>query len=547
MALIAVDMTPIFPDGRNGGAKIFALELLKSFQTMAPDDNFLILTASWNHQELSILDNTNMSRLCVLTRQNSLGSLFDSIYFGRLQQRLHKIYEFLSKRILNRLFNKSRLSSLGVDLLFCPFTAPTYAEPGIPVVSVIVDLQHLAYPQFFSPREINTRQAFFDDLRREADRVVCISEDVRQSVFKNLNMDPQKTHVVPVCIQSRFPKLEPNKVKENLITLSINRRPYMFYPANFWPHKNHQMLLTAFGMFLSQNPSCKIDLVFTGAIGDMKAKLKAAVHQMGLRERIHFPGYLGTDQLSSVWQGCEFLILPSLYEGFGVPLLEAMFYGKAILCSNITSLPEIAQDAALYFDPRNPREIAQCLEQIINNPRTRDDLVLRGCRRVSDFDPEVMTRKYLEIFNLAIRNPKPLENGITGQYDDEWIGEEMIITYSSGYKNRFLELQIEAPPFLPSARVRVESKSSDGICQKWRIRRGSQLTIRHPLPEHEGVLTLTIKPTFRPSEFQMGEDYRQLGVICHGCWLISPTQKRKILFKRGKAPSPKDRTGSSVR
>jgi len=523
-------MTPIFPDGRNGGAKIFALELLKSFQTMAPKDKFLILTASWNHQELSILDNTNMSRICVLTRQNSLGSLFDSIYFGRLEQRLHKIYEFLRKRILNRLVNKSRLSLMGVDLLFCPFTAPTYAEPGIPVVSVILDLQHLAYPQFFSPREINTRQAFFDDLRSKADRVVCISEDVRQSVLKNLNMDIQRMHVVPICVQSRFPKLEPDKVKENLITLSINRRPYMFYPGNFWPHKNHQMLLTAFSIFLSQNPNYKIDLVFTGAISNMEAKLKAAVYQMGLGERVHFLGYLGTDQLSSVWQGCEFLILPSLYEGFGIPLLEAMFYGKAILCSNITSLPEIAQDAALYFDPRNPREIVQCLEQIINNLRTKDDLVLRGCRRVSDFDPDVMTRKYLEIFNLAIRNPKPLENGINGRYDDEWIGEEMIITYGSGCKNRFLELQIEAPPFLPSSQVRIESKNSDGNYQKWKIRRGSQLTISHALSEHEGIVVFNFKPTFRPSDVQMGEDHRQLSVICHGCWLTSPTQKNKTLI-----------------
>jgi len=534
MSLIAVDMTPVFPQGLNGGAKIFSLELLKSFQTRAPKDNFLILTASWNHKELSILDNKNMNRLCILKQPNPHNSRFDLINLSKLKKKLLNPAKFMSKHTENIMPAKLRLNSLGVDLLFCPFTAPTYAEPGIPVISVIYDLQHLTYPQFFDPKEIITRQTFFNNVQKKADIVVCISEYVRQCVLQNLNMDPQKTYVSPICIQSRFPKLESSKVKENLLTLGINQHQYIFYPANFWPHKNHQMLLTAFSMFLSRNPNCKIKLVFTGTIDDMEARLKAAVQQMGLKERVHFLGYLGKDKLSSVWQGCEFLIFPSLYEGFGIPLLEAMFFKKAILCSNTTSFPETAQDTALYFDPRNPREIVDRLEQVINNSVTKKELIERGSHHILNFRHEEMTKKYLELFDLAIQNHRLQGQKISGLYKDGWIGEELIITSNSENENQYIQLQLEAPPFLPSAKVRIKSKSSDGISRKWKIQRGAKLSIRHPLPEYKSNLIITVNPTFRPSNFGMGEDQRQLGVICQECDLITPTEKKNLISQGNK-------------
>jgi glycosyltransferase involved in cell wall biosynthesis len=532
MALIAVDMTPVFPDGRNGGAKIFALELLKSLREMGSEDRFLILTASWNHQELSVLDSANMARLCVLKQPNVSPMRLGSRLNSRWLRKLKKIYVFFRCHFPYRFSDRLKLSSLGVDLLFCPFTAPTYAQSGIPVVSVIYDLQHLAYPSFFNSDEISIRQRFLDDVKSKTDHIVCISEAVRQSVYDNFDVDPHKTHVVPISIHSRLPKLETQRLETELDALGIGQNPYMFYPANFWHHKNHRMLLTALGMYLSQNTKSKIELVFTGTILDKERDLRDAVSRMGLGDKVHFLGYLETNQLAAVWQGCEFLIFPSLYEGFGIPLLEAMYYGKPILCSNVTSIPEIAQDAALYFDPRDPREIANCLEKISDNPVLRDDLVHRGYHRVSAFDPVDMTREYVEIFDSAKKEPRPFKNGVTGLFPDNWIGEETIITYRSGEKNRYLEMFIEAPGFLPSTTINVELKNSNGICQNWKIQRGDKLAIRHVLPEHEGTLVLLTKPTFRPSDCQISEDNRRLGLICQSICLVSPSQGKEDLIRK---------------
>ena len=206
MALIAVDMTPVFPDGRNGGAKIFALELLRSLREIRSEDRFLILTASWNHQELSVLDSTNTARLCVLKQQDSPSHRFGSWFNVRWLRKLKKVYVFFRDRFPKKLSSRLKLSSLGPDLLFCPFTAPTYAQPRIPVVSVIFDLQNLAYPYFFTSDVLSTRQQFLDDVKRKADHIICISEGVRQSVLDNFDVDPQKTHVVPISVHSRLPK-----------------------------------------------------------------------------------------------------------------------------------------------------------------------------------------------------------------------------------------------------------------------------------------------------------------------------------------------------
>jgi glycosyltransferase involved in cell wall biosynthesis len=170
----------------------------------------------------------------------------------------------------------------------------------------------------------------------------------------------------------------------------------MYYPANFWLHKNHEILMIAYSMFVSRNPDCTMDLVLTGALDDAQRGLEDHVRRMGLESRVHFLGYLSEEQLSAVWEGCSFLIFPSLYEGFGIPVLEAMQFGKPVLCSHVTSLPEVAGDAALYFDPEKPRDIVRCIEKIVENKELYADLVRRGYERLDHFQPKDMAAKYLQ-------------------------------------------------------------------------------------------------------------------------------------------------------
>ena len=404
MALIAIDMTLALPDGENGGVKLLALELIKGFQCMSPNNRLLLLTSSWNDKELSSLDSTNTQRLCVVDKKSAMIS-GNSAVPNQIERKLRNIRRFLRRHYREKLRPRGFLSQRGVDLLFCPFTAPTFAEPGIPVVSLICDLQHKDYAQFLSSNEIYARESFLSEVQRRADSIICISESTRKSVIHHLKAEPAKTFTIHVCIQSRLAGRDIPGAAWYLRDLHNDGRPFMFYPANFWPHKNHHMLISAYGTYVARHPDSEMDLVFTGALDDTRRDLQDKVRSIGLDGRVHFLGYLPEDQMSAVWEGCSFLVFPSLYEGFGIPVLEAMQFGKPVLCSNVTSLPEVAGDAAIYFDPRKPDEIVQGLEKIIGNKELCRILVQRGYERLSYFQPQEMINKYLEHFeNLCKKN-----------------------------------------------------------------------------------------------------------------------------------------------
>lgn len=531
-------MTPALPGGKNGGAKILAIELLKSFHEMALQDQFLILTASWNHEDLEILDSPNMRRSCVLTGQEPKPKAPYTRYSPRFHRAMGRIRRHLRRFARGTSSMGKSLSAQGVELLFCPFTAPTYAEGSIPTVSIVLDLQHRELPQFFSRHEVGLRNDFMSELKRKADRIICISEYTRKTVLKHLEIPPERTHAVPICIQTRLSRPEAGERVEYLKDFGIENNPYMFYPANFWPHKNHPMLLTAYGMFLARNPDSPIDLVFTGALNGGEDAMKQAVMQMGLEKRVHFLGFVPEEKLAAVWFGCEFLIFPSLYEGFGIPVLEAMSIGKPVLCSNTTSLPEVAGKAALYFDPRKPGDIVNCMERVSKNPSFRKDLAKQGYARAADFSSETMTHKYLEIFRSALRDPPPVSEGVSGIFQDGWIGKEMMIGFGEGPRNRSIEIQLSAPSWLPVKRVKLKLQCGGKTVQRLHIRSGGGIVLNQSLPQEKCLFTLTVASTFSPSECKIGEDIRALGVKCHGCWLIHPDRKRMSLMKIGTECSP---------
>jgi len=234
MSLIAVDMTPVLPGGENGGAKIFAIELLRSFQKTAPEDHFLVLTALWNHEELATLDGPNMTRHCVLTGKKPRPKPLPAQYPGFFRRGLGRMGRYVMRAFKTGVTPGRLLGSRGVDLLFCPFTAATYAEPGIRTVSVIYDLQHRDLPQFFSPHEIGVRDSFLSEVSKRADDIICISEHVRESALKYLKTDPERTHTVHVCIQARmiYRPILPKPLRRNPGYWAVSCFGLGFFPVN---------------------------------------------------------------------------------------------------------------------------------------------------------------------------------------------------------------------------------------------------------------------------------------------------------------------------
>lgn len=405
MSNIAIDLTPVAPGGRNGGAQISTLELVGKLASAAPENRYILLTASWNEKLLSGYRARNVTLKRVITEPAPEKSRPAPRPLKTLLGLFQRGCRALATPIARQLRRKRLLSSLGADLLFCPFTAPTYSEKGIPVVCVVHDLQHLVYPQFFDSREKAYRKYVYEGVSRSADKVICHSEYVRGTVHGYLNISPDRTTVIPISIHNRFPHVSPETVDSHLKELGIRDKKYILYPANFWPHKNHRMLITAYSMFLHENPGAGIDMVFTGSPHYLHDELKKAVHDMGLGPRIHFTGYLSEEKLAAVWQRCDLMAFPSLYEGFGIPLLEAMAFNKPIICSNATSIPEICGNAGLYFDPRKPNEIVLCLKRILDDSNIRNSLLINAKNIINQTMNYDIINRYIVMFDKITNRP----------------------------------------------------------------------------------------------------------------------------------------------
>jgi glycosyltransferase involved in cell wall biosynthesis len=388
---IAIDMTPMRSQGVNGGAKILVLTLLKRLQDLAPEHQFILLAAAGNRDEL--LAYTSDTTTCVLVP----GGDPASPELGRLGW-----IRRLARRLRRRRWQRPQtwLARLGVDLLFCPFSAPTYAEQGIATVAIVYDLQHLDFPLFFSAEERQYRTRFLQDLIQKSAAIICISEFSRRSLIQHLQAPAERLRVVPIAIHQRWQPVNPSLTRQHLEAVGLAGRTYAFYPANYWPHKNHRLLLDAYSLYRHRYPDHTIDLVFTGESSTGEATIKDAVMAMELQHHVHFLGYLEDDVLAAIWAGCECLVFPSLYEGFGIPLLEAMVFGKPILSSDAGSLPEVGEDAALYFDPHKPEQLVAQWGRLSQEPELVRTLVSKGRQRLQRFgDDAAMAQDYLHIFH----------------------------------------------------------------------------------------------------------------------------------------------------
>jgi len=372
-ATVMVDLTPLLPGGGNGGAKWFVLALLAGMAERRPRWRWLLLTTAAN-DELVRERFPTLARLCT-------GG-------GDAAPALRP--------------DPAALPGGGrADLLYCPFTALFYAKPAVPTIATVYDLQFIAYPQFFSRTEVEERARHFFRAAAAADRLVCISDYVRDQVCRATGLGAAWVKRVHISLPDRLGPADPAALPALLARHGLRHGRYLIYPANTWPHKNHDMLLAAAGLFFARHPASDLKLVCPGVSDDRRGQaLKAAARRMGLAERAIFPGFLGERDLAGLFAGARALIFPSLFEGFGMPLLEAMAQGVPVLSANTTSLPEIAGDAALMFDPRRPDEIVGAIETIEGEPRMAERLAAAGRARAAQFgNAATMAEAYLALFD----------------------------------------------------------------------------------------------------------------------------------------------------
>lgn len=224
------------------------------------------------------------------------------------------------------------------DVVHYPFTVAVPAPPrGKRFVQTLFDVQHLDLPELFSATELAFRRRFYEGAAGRADAVITISEFARNQILHHLSIDPSRVHVAPLGVNA-----------DDFEPFAGQRQPFVLYPARGWAHKNHARLVQAMELVRAQHP--EFTLVLTGGALDSLGELPHWVDRQGL---------VSLEKLRELYRSAAVMAFPSLYEGFGLPPLEAMASGCPVAASNSGSLPEVVGDAAVTFDARDVDSIAE--------------------------------------------------------------------------------------------------------------------------------------------------------------------------------------------
>lgn len=287
-------------------------------------------------------------------------------------------------------------------LLSAGMTAPVRC----PAASVLMlfDLQHVNQPGNFPWYYLPFLRAIIYASARSADGVLTISHQVRNDIVRFYHLPPGRIEVTHLAVDHAVfsPKGSPDAETVKARYGLPDR--FILYAASSLPHKNHERLFQAFRRIREQAPDMK--LVLIGARDKGERELVRIIDSLGLEQAVILLGWIPFEDVPSVYRACEAFVFPTLHEGFGLPVIEAMACGVPVVCSRIEPLLEVAGDAALFVDPLSPGEIAAAVIKVVTDQPERQRLVSAGLMRAGMFTWEATAKKTLAFLTTTVANTR---------------------------------------------------------------------------------------------------------------------------------------------
>jgi glycosyltransferase involved in cell wall biosynthesis len=271
---------------------------------------------------------------------------------------------------------------LRLDVLFNPgFTAPLFC--GCRQVTVFHDLQHKRHPEYFRWFDLPFWNFFLYWSAHVSRTVIAVSGATRDDLLRWYRLPASKVRTIHSGVDPHFFELAARRKAE----------PFLLAVSTLHPHKNLDGLLRGFALFRESHPEYR--LIVSGIHGFFSPQLHALREDLKLADSVEFPGWIPREDLYELYRRARAFLYPSLFEGFGLPVLEALAAGVPTGCSSIEVLSEIAGDAALKFDPRDPAGIAAAMRKLVDDEELREQLAAAGPRRAAQFDWRTTARRTL--------------------------------------------------------------------------------------------------------------------------------------------------------
>ena len=274
------------------------------------------------------------------------------------------------------------LKKYNIDVFY---SGDTYAslKTAVPTLIICHDIAYKHYPDHIRRSHKKYYQKNFPKFHKKADHIVAVSNFTKQDIVATYGLETESVSIGYNATPSGFKPLSEDlkiKIKQEL----TGGKPYFIYVGSLHPRKNVVNLIKAFDLFKIANDT-EHKLVLVGRMAWKNEELKKAYETTVHRDDIIFTGHISNEQLPRYLAAADALTYVSVFEGFGIPILEGMSSGTPVITSNVSSMPEVAGDAALLIDPHDPKSIAGGMQEIISNKQLRQELIFKGIERAKTF------------------------------------------------------------------------------------------------------------------------------------------------------------------
>ncbi len=346
-----------------------------------------------NFEQTSIVDRSYLSRKKNIVidfffrKKDNDKKITSSLWW----ENIIPFYERGSSILLHELTNYSVIDEIGQLCLL----------QNLFLIVTFLDIQDIFYPQYFTDKQLSRRRLLYSFYKERADFFLAISNFTKQTMVDFLKIPEEKIIVTHLAADDLLFTVPSNDIKK--IISSLGR--YWIYPAKAWLHKNHIFLFQALGKIKNILYQKQVKLVLTGGFKDQEiSTLKKSIRDNKLDDAIHILGFISDSQLQALIKGAEYLVFPSLFEGFGMPILEAMTLGCPVISSNAGSLPEVGGDAAVYFDPKDKDKFSALLESLLLEKGVdRNLMIKKGFENSKRFSWDATFRKTVEVYNTLLQ------------------------------------------------------------------------------------------------------------------------------------------------
>ena len=300
------------------------------------------------------------------------------------------------RRLLAELPTLAR--QVGAQVIHSTYAAPPATDRAR--VVTVHDLSFVHHPEWFGVRDRAVLNAGVRWAARRAERLIVPSSDTRDDLLGLPGVVRERVSVIAEGVESRFRPLNPGDVAAALDRLGL-ARPYVLAVGNAQPRKNLVRLLEAWATLVGERAVGDHVLVLAGGVRGRRTDIARKVASLHLEGRVRMTGYVAEADLVGLYCGATVFVCPSLHEGFGLPVLEAMAAGTPVACSRATALPETAGNAATFFDPSDADDIAATLVALLDHPQMLEKFRQRGLARAPSFTWQDCARQTCEVYEQA--------------------------------------------------------------------------------------------------------------------------------------------------